>query len=93
MKIRELLSDESKWTRTFAARDAAGMPVYALASAAYCWCLLGATWYCYDNNERFLVQDRLATVLRQRYKEVSIAAWNDTHSFAEVKALVDELDI
>lgn len=40
--VRELLSEESRWTTAAAARDVSGKPVYPLSPAAVKWCVLGA---------------------------------------------------
>lgn len=39
---RELLSEESRWAKTFFAFTAEGEPVYSNDKKAVCWCLSGA---------------------------------------------------
>jgi hypothetical protein len=91
MKVRELLSDESKWTKGSVARDFEGhFLLNPLDGRACSWCLVGALCYCYsvfDNGPSIKVIDRLGVR--------SLSKWNDApeRTFAEVKALVEELDI
>jgi len=91
VKIRELLSDESKWTKGASTRDVAGRPVNPLDTAAVCWCLDGAAEKCAVGfNEYRDVMDTLAEKLKPApYK------WNDAkqRSFADVRLLVEKLDI
>lgn len=42
VSVRELLSDEKRWTRRWYARDAAGVGVGSRDKHAVCWCLVGA---------------------------------------------------
>jgi hypothetical protein len=92
MKVRELLCDESKWTQYANARDGYGLQTSADSPDAVCWCLSGAIdkcyGDCYGNNHRIwiLVLDNLPSAY-------GIGYWNDTHSYEDVKKLVDELDI
>jgi hypothetical protein len=90
MKVRELLSDESKWTQGAVARDKYGMEIESVDSPdACCWCLGGALIKCYgDMDSHFeVVLDNIP----KRY--LTISSWNDTHSYEDVKKLVDRLDI
>ncbi len=101
MKIRELYTDASKWTQTFAARDINGRPVETDSPNATCFCLIGALMKC--DGIKLRTADSLTAFLRdspsyQKIKEKvggSILHWNDQsgRTFAEVKALVEELDV
>ena len=86
MKIRELLSDESKWCRGSLSLDKEGNKIDPIDSQACCWCLYGACMKCYDfyNNiiEKILIKIGCY-----------IDDWNDKSTFQEVKNLVEELDI
>lgn len=89
MKVRELLSDESKWTQFKLARNASGIPVDPKSPKASSFCLSEAIWRCYpDYDLRKNILHKIITKI-----DCSVVGWNDTHTFAEVKALVDELDI
>ena len=87
MKVKELLSDESKWTQGCYARDAFGVSIPFDADAAVCWCLAGAIHRVYGPEPIHL------RILRR--VNGSLSEWNDApdRTFAEVKALVEELDI
>ena len=91
MKVRELLTDESKWTQGFDARSKSGRRVDWESRAAVRWCLLGAVYYCYGTDKDY------ARVFDLIKGEVGpyIATWNDTsgRTFADVRALIEKLDI
>jgi hypothetical protein len=90
MKVRELLSDESKWTKGYVARDIQGYPVLNFRDGRACsWCLVGAIRYCYS------MYDPIWIKVKVKLGCSVISEWNDTpgRTFAEVKALVEELDL
>lgn len=91
MKVRDLLTDESKWTKSLYARDRDGFATDCDSLTATCWCLDGAMQRCYG-----LTQDyNLAFVCVARRIKSGVVAWNDApeRTFGEVRALVEELDI
>lgn len=93
MKVKELLSDESKWTKGAYARNALGRQALVEDSEAVCWCFEGAIMKCYGDILSQVIEDKiLAKISLQNH---SIITWNDDseRTFAEVKALVEELDI
>lgn len=89
MKVWELLSDESKWTIMADARDGQGRAIAADDSEAVQWCLLGALRRCYGPH------DGDAYVRLVKGTRGVISLFNDAprRTFAEVHALVKELDI
>ena len=89
MKIKELLSDKTKWTRLTRARDVHRRPVSSLSDEAVCWCLEGAVIKCYDYDRNDIIFKKIWTEIGKP----AIGFWNDSHSFKEVKALVNKLDI
>ena len=101
MKVRELLTDESKWTQgREAIRPDGDVVSFTLASdpQAIAWCLTGALDRCYCFGEEWA--HAIDAVIRyigtsKIEKRMAIAEWNDApaRTFADVKALVDELDI
>ena len=88
MKVRELLSDESKWCQDWYGRDALGEGAAFDGPAACQWCLMGAIFRCYHDS-----RDVVIAVYGKTGR--TITDWNDdpSRTYAEVKALVDELDI
>ncbi len=84
---RELISDPAKWTQGVLARDGEGAAVSPRSAEAVCWCAAGS----------------LHKVLPARTKPESFDAiyssleaispnpvfYNDTHTHAEVMAMVD----
>lgn len=82
MKVRELLTDESKWCKYELCHiDKNGHESY---------CLVGAIEKCYSGNDEF-------NKVRLVWEKTGITptSWNDCafRTFAEVKQLVEELDI
>ena len=96
MKVRELLIDESKWTRGSFAKDKTNTRSVEWDSPeAACFCLEGALIKCYpDLSELALVKYRLAQYLYSHYKIINIPSWNDYQAtFEQVKELINDLDI
>ncbi len=91
MKIRELLTDETKWTQGQAARTITGEATSATGESAVRWCLLGAIMKCYGHS--YSVQLDVELLLRSTVN--GIVTYNDdpNREFEEVKALVEKLDI
>lgn len=90
MKIKELLTDETKWTQFAVARDALGGRVHANDPTACKWCLLGAIAHCYPGS---FVGDKVRSTIE--YHVLNISIWNDAHwrTFQDVKELIERLDI
>ncbi len=91
MKVRELLSDASKWTQGGAyALCRLGTSVEPRSSFACKFCLAGAVYHCYpDSYEAVLGK------IRNYLGNPKIISWNDNPSrtFSEVKTLAETLDI
>lgn len=90
MKIKELLSDKSKWTQKVNARDYKGFEVGALYEEATCFCLSGALVKCYTFSQRREIADKLHQALPCNFVD-----WNDApeREFEEVKALIEKLNV
>ncbi len=92
MKIKELLVDSSKWTKGVFARDNDGIAVATHNPNARCWCLVGAIAKCYN----IFTDTKYAEIFNKIKLEVEHPSnWNDApeRTFAEVKELVERLDI
>ena len=90
MKIRELLTDESKWTKWKIAIDISGNIVLPDDPTAVCWCLSGAITKCYTEwFDRLRIKSIVQTAINDEY----VTIFNDTHEFEDIKRLVDKLDI
>ncbi len=89
MKIKDLLTDESKWTTRYCARNVKGKSVLARNPEAVCWCLFGALIKCYDHGGFFDQEELIKT------KVHDFIAWNDApeRTFEDVRKLIEELDI
>lgn len=94
MKVKELLTDESKWTKGEFARTAEGMCCGSLSSFAVRWCLDGAVDHCYRGNGDGVIYSEVREKVK---KEIggSVWDWNDNkeRTFEDVKALIEKLDI
>lgn len=91
MKIKELLKNESCWAQDTYARNAKGEHVPVNSSDAVCWDLVGAIAKCYPHNcIRMHEKFRLAL---NRESPFSLASWNDTHHWEEVKTLLEKMDV
>lgn len=96
-KVRELLT-ESRWCKGFAAVNKHGDQVTLYARNAVRRCLIGWIEYCYELKEAKEIQVRVKNRLfgtGKRKLGQCLSVWNDSpqRKFAEVKALVEELDI
>lgn len=89
MKIRELLSSKDKWCQRAFAKDSHGNPVEVACKTAISFCLGGAAIKCYPVYEERIVAHEAIT----RELNGSFMNFNDTHTYEEVKALIDKLDI
>lgn len=93
MKVRELLKDETCWTKGAYARDEKGNDIPATSEQATCFCLRGAIRKCYLDPE--IREKVLETVYREIEYPRGISFWNDNphRTFEDVKELVERLDI
>ena len=93
MKIKELFTDSSKWTKGSLARDKNGDLTSYYSSDAVCFCLHGAIYKCYEDfgDKSSIITNKI----RKEIKRYSISGWNDAEerTFEEVKNLVEKLDI
>ena len=101
MKVQDILTDKSKWTQHTYARDKYGNRVATGDEKATCWCLAGAiakaTGLDIVEAEDASPQ---AIAIREKlsFQNPDIhyyQGWNDDpeRTFAEVRALIEELDI
>lgn len=81
--MRELISDEKRWTQHFTARDDKGRKTASDSPEAVCWCLIGAAnkitsynWRYHDLVMALGVED--------------VGDFNDTHTHAEILARLDD---
>lgn len=99
MKIHELFHDDpTRWTQRVYARDVTDSGCLPENPDAVCWCLAGAALLCYasygpDGPVSLGEYDRIMARLRGRVGDVT--AWNDAprRTFAEINALVKDLDV
>lgn len=91
MKVKDLLTDESKWTKGAYARTAEGRMVFYRDIAATRFCLLGAIFRCYGAIGAGEITERV----EKKLSDCSTHGWNDDPrtTFADVRRLVEKLDI
>lgn len=90
MKIRDLLTDESKWAKFCWARDKDGKECYPDSKNAVAWSIDGAVQKCYLPIQWPHINHTMSEYLEER----PIQKWNDKYAtFKDVKKLIEELDI
>lgn len=94
MKVSELLSDESKWTQKAMARNRSGEEIELRSPNACKWCLFGAILRCYGEKAPLPGDEQHPIVKALRIAgPFGLVAYNDSHTFAEVRELVLKADI
>ena len=95
MKIKDLLKDATKWTQDALARNSAHEIVRHDDPTATSWCLMGLVWYCYPLKDHAQIALKIFTYLEDHNDDKEIEVWNDDkhRTVAEIKALVETLDI
>lgn len=91
MKVQDILTDESKWTQGYYARDKDNHLVSVDSPNACKFCLIGAMLKAYPEAAE---KDAVETTTFRKLGS-GVANWNDApeRTFAEVRALIEELDI
>jgi hypothetical protein len=93
MKAHELLHDSSYWTTGALARDCNGKSCGTAEGApAVQWCLSGAIWWCYRDDNAKERHKAVRKVVKERYG-MSLWQFNDRSGYEEVIALLKELDV
>jgi hypothetical protein len=94
VKIRELLSDPTRWTQHVSARNVQGDPVHPRSEEACAWCLLGAMHKCYDSEEvQAAIYEKLVQYIIAKDSDLRAASLNDRLGYDAVMEVVTELDV
>lgn len=97
MKIRELLSDASKWCSINYAKNKEGQDTDVRSADAVCWCLEGAIRHCYEIYEYAVVSQKLTKASYKLFPKRSIAlsVFNDDPltTFEDIQQLVTFADV
>ena len=95
MKIQDILTDESKWTRGTSARDANGNRVEVNSPLATSYCLMGACIKAYSGDNRREKRIKIYEQIEALTHVAAVEAYNDapTTTFADIRALIEKLDI
>lgn len=102
MKIKDIFTDESKWTTGAMARNTNGEEVPFNSDEAVCYCLLGAAHKCYTvsvevdkgNTKYYEIRNRMFEFVQKKYNIIGLMGFNDgIAKFKDVRQLVEELDI
>lgn len=93
MKVKGLFTDESKWIQGTSWRDSLGNELQTPEYAEK-YCLAAAVECCHGESDYDFILHRIAEHLGLQYLD-DVIFWNDSpeRTFAEVKKLVNELDI
>lgn len=94
MKLREVLTDESRWTRGSMARTKKGLPCSPRGESADSFCLLGAAVLCTDNlAELQELEKRLMAAVERHYGgPILVHRFNDSATFADIQAVMTMVD-
>ena len=96
MKISDILTDESKWTRGVFARNENDDPVDSLSKEAVKFCLIGAAnRACYESNSSDVRSiDRLHQIVVKR-GYTSVSMFNDASdvTFSDILEVIKEADV
>ena len=90
LAVCERLADEARWTKGFAARDAAGDPTQCEKPDAACFCIVGAFWR--ESAKLNDIRASNAFAVRLGFGDwETLAEWNDApeRTHAEVLARLD----
>jgi len=93
MKLQELFTDESKWTKEAFARNKNNLKVDVSSPFAVCWCIYGGVMKCYgqDGEDKSFILSRILAL----NNFVSVIDFNDCEltTFEDIKKIIKELDI
>lgn len=94
--MRALISDPARWTQDAWARDASGRPVMEFDPTAVSFCMAGAwqhiIWAAFPARAEAPLRRDLVTSVAGTLRALThmpTGEYNDTHSHAEVLAVVD----
>lgn len=87
--MRELLADESRWTRRALSRDAAGQPEPVCGEKAACWCVWGAAIRVCRGD--VIKACRVLAPLQKAAGCIALDDWNDDPATTFVE-ITDALD-
>jgi hypothetical protein len=101
MKVKDLLSDASKWTQGAAARDKWGKLCSPLSPDAECYCVLGALERAYpaDRQERLRaackIRDAIVSLGWKCKYTINVGVWNDAHerTFDDIQKALEKADV
>lgn len=105
MKISDVLTDESKWTKGYSARDARGQYVSPLSDAACSFCLRGAIERAGESHshesemirtiEDYVAQLPTAPHYIEGSGHCSMVMFNDseTTQWSDIKKMLEELGL
>lgn len=102
MKVQDILTSESKWTKGAYARTATGKRTIYQSDDACKFCLQGAIYRVTAGNVKraMSIENKIVKKLNAERQTCSspywcITQWNDSsrRTFAEVRGLIEELDI
>lgn len=91
--VRELLADPARWCQGTAARDSGGREVYVEEPDAVRFCLTGALWKVYGMTGPALYHAIQAVSDVNPDVKDALGQWNDSHTHADVLALVEKAGV
>lgn len=97
MKVKELLSDESKWCQRALARvdkENEASAISPRSLKATCWCLEGAIVRCYPTHAaRIMAEGRIKNALNGDW--IYVSSFNDSEAttFADIQRVLELADV
>lgn len=96
MKIKELLTDESRWCKGHVARNKYGEKEDIESEQAVCWCLSGAIGKCYPYKDRNAISLKIRDAIVKHLGYVlGTIAFNDDKktTFEDVRKVIELADV
>ena len=104
MTLKELFTDEQKWTREWYAKDEQGRDVHGTYASAVCYCLVGGLIKCYGvDYEEPLSKIKIAIAAHPKYNPakhtydgfVTVPDFNDDPAitFQDIIEVVNAADV
>jgi len=85
MKVKDLLSDKSKWCQNASSKNNGQLTSY---------CLMFAIFKAYDIKEAKVIIDKAEKYITEKYGQCNgVTIFNDTHTYEQVIKLVNDLGI
>ena len=90
MKLSELFKTKDQWTQHEYAKTKEGGPIDPNHEKAVCWCLIGGIMKCFGEGAGCVISEFKRLAFRRGF--LNIVHFNDSSSFEEIKAVIEEFE-